>query len=133
MLELRRIEHEILANGRVDGNHLEALRQQLYSGSKIDRQDADFLVELHKRVQHLTPAFEQFYYQAIKDHILGNGPINAEKAVWLRQMLFADSKIDDEERKFMHELKGEAKQVSREFEILFQDCMKEAPEQRTCG
>ena len=31
---------------------------------------ADFLVELHKRVQHLTPAFEHFFYQAIKDHIL---------------------------------------------------------------
>jgi hypothetical protein len=48
-------------------------------------------------------------------------------------MLFADGKIDDEERKFLHELKGEAKQGSREFEALFEESMKQPPEQRTCG
>ncbi len=133
MLGLRQIEHDILANGKVDSHHLEALRRQLYGAGKIDRRDADFLVELHKRVQHLTPAFEQFYYQAIKDHILAHGRIDAEEAAWLRRLLFADGTVDDEERKFLHELKGEAKQVSSEFETLFQECMKQPPEQRTCG
>ena len=56
-----------------------------------------------------------------------------EESAWLRRMLFADGKIDDEERKFLHELKGEAKQVSHEFEALFNESMKEPPEQRTCG
>jgi len=105
----------------------------LYAGGKIDRQEADFLVELHKRVQHMTPAFEHFFYQAIKDHILADGRIDAEDAVWLRQMLFADGKIEDEERKFLHELKGEAKQVSREFEVLFDEGMKQPQERHTCG
>jgi hypothetical protein len=133
MLDLRPIEHDILARGRVDGHELEVLRRELYAGGKVDRRGADFLVELHKRVQHLTPAFEHFFYQAIKDHILAHGRIDAEEAAWLRRMLFADGKIDDEERKFLHELKGEAKQVSREFEVLFEESMKEPPEQRTCG
>jgi hypothetical protein len=48
-------------------------------------------------------------------------------------MLFADGKLEDEERKFLHELKGEAKHVSREFEVLFGESMKQPPEQRTCG
>jgi hypothetical protein len=69
MLDLRQIEHDILAKGRVDGPELEVLCRQVYAGGTIDRRGADFLVELHKRVQHLTPAFEQFFYQAIKDHI----------------------------------------------------------------
>src|SRR5271166_4788813 len=116
MLELRKTEQAILANGRVDGPELVELRRQLYAGGKIERQEADFLVELHKRVQHMTPAFEQFYYQAIKDHILADGRIDGEEAAWLRQMLFANGKIDDEERKFLHELKGEAEQVGPEFE-----------------
>jgi hypothetical protein len=94
MLHLREIEQTILQNGRVDGPELAALRQQLYAGGKIERPEADFLVELHKRVQHRTPAFEQFFYQAIKDHILARGRIDAEEAAWLRQMLFADGKID---------------------------------------
>ena len=74
MLRLREIEQAILANGRVDGPELEALRRQLYAGGKIERREADFLVELHKRVQHRSPAFEQFFYQAIKDHILAHWP-----------------------------------------------------------
>jgi hypothetical protein len=48
-------------------------------------------------------------------------------------MLYADVTIKDEERKFLHELKGEAKEVSREFEKLYLECIKEAPEQHTCG
>jgi hypothetical protein len=133
MLDMRQIEHDILANGRVNGPELEALRQHLYAGGKIDRGGADFLVELHKRVQHRTPAFEQFFYQAIKDHILAHGRIDAEEAAWLRRMLFADGKIDDEERKFLHELKGEARSVSPEFDLLFEESMKQPQEQHTCG
>src|SRR5689334_17748049 len=133
MLKLRQLEQNILANGRVDGDELEVLRRELYAGGKIERREADFLVELHKRVQHMTPAFEQFFYQAIKDYILADGRIDAEETAWLRQMLFADGKIDDEERKFLHELKGEAKKVSHEFVALFAECMKQPPEQRTCG
>lgn len=132
-LELRQIEQVILATGKVDSHELEVLRKQIYAGGKIDRPKADFLVELHKRVQHLTPAFEQFFYQAIKDHILAQGRIDVEEAAWLRRMFFADGKFEDEERKFLHELKGEAQQVSREFEALFAESMKQPPEQHTCG
>jgi hypothetical protein len=133
MLELRQMEQDILANGRVDGRELEVLRLKLYAGGKVGRREADFLVELHKRVQHLTPAFEHFFYQAIKDHILADGRVDAEAAAWLRRMLFAGGKLRDEERKLLHEIKGEAGQVSREFEALFKDCMRQPPEQRTCG
>jgi hypothetical protein len=133
MRELRQIEQTILAHGRVDGSELEGLRRQLYADGNIDRAKADFLVELHKRVEHLTPAFEQLFYQAIKDHLLADGWIDAEDAAWLRRMLYADGKIDDQERKFLHELKGEAKKVSREFEGLFVESINEPQEQHTCG
>jgi hypothetical protein len=133
MQTLRQIEKDILTTGKVDGRELEVLREQIYRGGKIGREGADFLVELHKRVQHLTPAFEQFFYQAVKDHILAHGRIDAEEAAWLRQMLFADGKLDDEERTFLHQLKGEAEQVGPEFEVLFEESMKQPPEQRTCG
>ena len=133
MLKLRQIEQEIMAKGKVNSPELEVLGQQLYADGKIDRQRADFLVELYKRVQHRTPAFEQFFYKAIKDHILANGRIDAAEAAWLRQMVFTDGKIADEERKFLHELKGEAKNVSQDFEMLFAESMKQPPEQRSCG
>jgi len=132
-MQLRKMEQDVLANGRIDGPELEVLRGQLYMNGKIDRANADFLVELHKRVQHLTPAFEHFYYQAIKDHVLADGWIDGEQTAWLRRLLFADGKIDDQERKLLHELKGEANQVSREFESLIADSMQQPQEQHTCG
>src|SRR5271165_6467644 len=119
MLKLRQVERDIMTTGKINKAELEILRQALYAHGGIDRPGADFLVELHKRVQHLTPAFEKFFYQAIKDHILAHGRIDAEETAWLRQMLFADGKIDDQERKFLHEVKGEAKQTSQEFDVLF--------------
>jgi hypothetical protein len=133
MPELRQIEQDILATGKINGQELEVLRRRVYAGGKVNRAEADFLVELHKRVQHMTPAFEHFFYQAIKDHILADGRIDAEEVAWLRQMLFADGKIADEERKFLHELKGEAKEASPEFKRLFEESMKQPPEQHTCG
>jgi uncharacterized tellurite resistance protein B-like protein len=124
MQNLREIEERILANGKIDGHELEELRRLIYANGPIDRARADFLVVLHKRVQRRSPAFEQFFYKAVKDHIVADGKISAEEAAWLRQMLFADGRIDDAERKFLRELKGEAKQTSREFDALFDECMR---------
>ncbi len=132
-LKLRQIKHGILAAGKVDGPELESLRREIYAHDKIERPQADFLVELHKQVQHRTPAFEHFFYQAIKDHILAHGRIDAEETTWLRQMLSSNAKIADGERKFLHELKGEAKHVGPEFTLLFGESMKQPPEQHTCG
>ena len=113
MLELRRIEQDILASGKVDSHHLEALRRLVYAGGKIGRPEADSLAELHKRVQHRSPAFERFFYQALKDHLLADGRLDAEQAAWLRRLLYADGTRHDEARKLLHELKGEAAQLSR--------------------
>jgi hypothetical protein len=133
MVELRDIEKDILARGKVDSQHLTALREHLYANGKVNRAAIDSMAELHKRVQHPNPAFEDFFYNAVKDHILADGRIDAEEATWLRQMLFADGTFHDEGRKFLHQLKGEAKQVSPEFGSLFRDSMKQPVEQRTCG
>src|SRR5947208_1621738 len=56
IVAIRQVEQDILANGKVDGRELDVLRRQLYHDGKVGRQEADFLIELRKRVQHLTPA-----------------------------------------------------------------------------
>jgi len=133
MWHWREMEQGILATGRVDSRDLEVLRQRVYDGGMVARPEADFLVSLHKRVEHRTPAFDQFFYRAVKDHLLTTGRIDAEAANWLRQMIFADGKVDDQERKLLHELRGEARQVSQGFETLFEECMRQPQEQHTCG
>lgn len=133
MQELRRIEQDILARGKVDSDHLEALRTALYAGGTVGRPAADFLVELHKRVRHPNPAFENLYYRAIKAHVLADDRINADEAAWLRGVVFADGTIRDEERKFLHELRGDAGASSPEFEALFEEAMKVPQERHTSG
>lgn len=133
MQELRRIEQDILARGKVDGDHIEALRLALYAGGAVGRPAADFLVELHKRVQRPNPAFEHLFYRAITDHVLVNGRIDAEEAAWLREVLFANGTLRDEDRKFLHELKGQAGHACAEFEALFAEAMKTPQERHTSG
>jgi hypothetical protein len=133
MHELRRIEQDILARGKVDSDHLEALRLALYAGGTVGRPGGNLLVELHKRVQHPNPAFEHLYYRAIKDHVLVDGRLDAAETAWLRGVLLAEGTIKDEERKFLHELRGEAREVCREFETLFAEAMKFPQERHTSG
>jgi hypothetical protein len=51
----------------------------------------------------------------------------------LREVLFSNGPLEDKERKFLHQLKGEADDIAREFEALFAESMKQPPEQRTSG
>ncbi|AGA27754.1 hypothetical protein [Singulisphaera acidiphila] len=133
MVDLRGLEERLVRNGRVDGQEIEVLRNTLAADGKLDLREADFLVELHKRVQQRTHAFEQFFYSTIKKYILMDGRIGPEKTEWLRRLVLQDDKIEDEEREFLRQLKGEAAEVSLEFEALFGECMKYPPEQRTSG
>jgi hypothetical protein len=73
MMKLRQIEHDILATGKVDTPELEVLRQEMHAHRNIERPEADFLVELHKRVQHLTPAFDQ-PLRSTSWHMAGSTP-----------------------------------------------------------
>src|SRR4051812_16605629 len=122
MANLRQLGESIRANGKVNTEELEKLRQEVYAKGTVGLAEADFLVELSKRV-HPNPSFRHFFYQAIKDHITGNGGITKEKVAWLRQMVFHNERIEDEERKFLHELHGELKQSIPEFDAFYHECM----------
>jgi uncharacterized tellurite resistance protein B-like protein len=127
MLSLRQIEEQVITNGRVDGHELKMLREVLYADGKIDRQEAEFLVELYKRVRFRTRNFKQFFYNAIKDHILVDGRIGSEEAAWLREMIVADDRFDEEKYKFLHQLRGEIKQSSPELYALLEGSREEPP------
>ncbi|HZU39044.1 MAG TPA: hypothetical protein VFA18_24165 [Gemmataceae bacterium] len=133
MLTLREVEQRLLTENAIRGNEVKELQDLLYEDGEISRNEADFLVELYKRVRNRSPEFRQFFYNAIKDHVLSDGRINAEETAWLRQMIFHDDRVQDEERQFLTRLKGEATATCPEFEELFRECMKQPMEQRTSG
>ena len=75
--ELKELEERIVTDGRVHTDELEFLREALFRDGKIGRKEADFLAVLRKRLQFRSPAFEKFFRQAIKSHVLTDGRIHA--------------------------------------------------------
>ncbi len=71
----------------------------------------------------MNPKFTELFFKAIEENVLKDGKIDAAEAGWLRGMLFADGKIDEDEKKFLLKLKKSAKATSPQFEHLYEDCM----------
>lgn len=128
MPDWQAIKERVAASGRVEDYEIENLRRLLYSNGKISRQEADALAELHQLVRHRTPAFEQFFTQAVRDYVLNDGRISAYEAAWLRHMLFANGIIDDADRMLLRQLTWDAREVSPEFDKLLRDVMKQPPQ-----
>jgi hypothetical protein len=119
----------ILADGQIDDNEVKILKKELYADGVIDREEVEFLVELRNQAQKkakgadLSAAFERFFFKAVEENVLADGTIDATEASWLRAMLFADKKIDANEKKFLKRLKQQAKSTSPPFNALYDECM----------
>jgi len=123
--DLRTLKAWILANGTIEDAEMEVLRWEFNAGDTIDQEGAEFLIELRNEARSVCPAFEELLFRAIKDNVLIDGAVDAEKATWLRQMLFAnDRRIDKRERQFLWEVIIGARWTSHEFKALYLECMK---------
>jgi uncharacterized tellurite resistance protein B-like protein len=130
MADWRKLAVEaILADGKIDETEVKVLKKELWADGKIDRDEVKFLIELRNLAQKkakgedLHPAFEKLYFSAIESNVLADGKISTKEATWLRAMLFADGKIDANEKKFLTKLKKSAAQHSPAFDKLYEECM----------
>lgn len=121
----------ILADGEIDDAEVRVLQKELWSDKEIDSAEVAFLIELRNNAQkkakakkiEINPKFETLFFKAIEQNVLRDGRIDTKEANWLRKMLFADRKIDDNEKKFLKRLKKAASKTSSEFERLYQECV----------
>ena len=124
MADLKQLKASILADGSIDDQEVEVIRRELYADGEIDREEVEFLISLRNEAQSTCPGFEKLFFDALKKNVLADGTIDAEEAAWLRKMLFADGKIDEGEKRFLTDLKTQAKKVGPEFQKLYDECMK---------
>jgi len=113
----------ILADGVVDENEVKVLRKFLYADGVIDKKEVEFLIELRNEAKTPSPAFNRFFFKAIEDNVLTDGVIDAAEARWLRKMLYADGKIDADEKKFLKSLKSKATKTNPQFDALYDECL----------
>lgn len=125
MADWRKLAKQILlADGQIDVREVGVVRRELFADGKIDEHELEFLWELKREAKAVAPAFTQLVFMALKNNIMADGIISPNEVVWLRRWLLADGKIDADEKKFLQELKSGAKQVCKEFETFYGECMK---------
>jgi hypothetical protein len=120
----------LLADGKIDDTEVKVLRKELWADGKIDMDEVQFLIELRNAAQkkakaskaEMNPKFEGLFFKALEQNVLRDGRITAKEADWLRTMLFADRKIDANEKKFLAKIKKTATKTSPEFDQLYQEC-----------
>ena len=75
----------ILADGQIDDTEVKILKKELFADKKIDKEEAEFLVELRNKAQKkaketgINPAFEKLFFTALETHILEDGVIDADE------------------------------------------------------
>jgi uncharacterized tellurite resistance protein B-like protein len=121
--DFRALGMKILSNGKIEGHEVEMLRTLISADGTVDRQEAEFLLDIFKRLTQLTPAFEKFFYKVIKQHVLEEDIITTEQARWLCKVILADGKINEREKKLLREIQGEAQEISPEGQALIEDCL----------
>ena len=118
-----------LADGVIDDTEVKILKKELWADGKIDKDEVEFLIDLRNLAQKkakkgkLKSAFEKLFFKAIEQNVLADGTVDDEEARWLRAMLFADKKIDANEKKFLARLKKAAKSTSPAFDKLYEECL----------
>ena len=118
----------LLADDKIAEKEVKVLKKELWADGKIDKDEVNFLIDLRNTAKkkkasgRINPVFEKFFFKAVTAKVVTNGIISSAETKWLRTMLFADGKIDANEKKFVMSLKRKATKVAPEFEKLCADC-----------
>lgn len=123
MANLQALKSQLLADGTIDDNEVAVIRKELYADGRIDLNEVQFLLSLRNEAKSVCAAFEVLFFEALKKHVLADGNITANESYMILKALYADGKIDAHEKKFLQELKAEAKETCPEFEELYKQAM----------
>ncbi len=110
-----------VADGTIDAKETNILRKELFADGKIDKKEVEFLNDLRNAAKSYVPAFMKLFIDGVKANVLDDGVITDAEARWLRNAIFADGKVDADEKKLLKELRAGAKKVSSGFERLCQE------------
>ena len=114
----------LLADGTIDDREVAILRKEFFADGRIDRAELEFILEVRREARSSVPAFQKLVFECVRSVILADGVIDAAEAALLRQWIFADGKVDVDEKHWLKEFKVLADRVCPEFTALYDECMK---------
>ena len=130
---LEELKAQLLEDGKIDAEEVETLREQLYADGEIDRKEAEFLFEINDAVSDKanSPAWDEFFVNAIADHLLKDetspGEIDEDESNWLIDKIGADGKVDGAEKKILEKLGKEAKSMPKSMADFIKSATGIAP------
>lgn len=128
MSVLRELKSQILAEGRdlsIDDEDVAMIREQLPADGTIPVADLLVLAEMRSEARAVSPAFDRLFFPAFKAYLLADGVISMPEQFLLLRMLYGGGGIDAAERRFLIELRDEARVVTPEFDALFHQALAE--------
>jgi hypothetical protein len=98
------------------------LRREILADGVVDREEAQFMVELWQAAADAHPPFDEFFCEIVQKGILRDGIVSDDEARWLRRVLFKDGRITPREAQLVEEINREAQSVGSEFIALYREC-----------
>ncbi len=119
MADWKRLARNLaLANGGIDRRESDIIRAEIVAGGRIDRSEAEFLIELRRSAKQADPSFHRLVLDVVKQAVLSDGSISSDEAKWLTAFLFADGELDALETDLLRELQESAVATCPEFDEL---------------
>jgi len=115
MPDLNELKTAIIADGTVDASEVDQLRNAMPPRT-INRERADILFQINNAVSgnNNDPSWPVYFSEAIASYVLDDeatpGVVSDEEAVYIRDNIDSDGKVDVAERALLERLRSKAQQ-----------------------
>lgn len=114
---MENLVQEIVEDGVVDANEVQALREKFLADGVIDREEADALFAINDGVSGNDnhESWGDFFVEAISSHVLEDeetpGVIDEAEGDWLASKIEGDGQLDELEKRLLAHIEVEAKSI----------------------
>ena len=133
MGHLHQFRSVLLRDRRITDDEVDVIRDYIHQDGRLDLDDVKLLVELLSNAVEVCPAFDDLFFPALKEVILADGRIGLDEQFFLLKMLYSDGHVRDAEKRFLLELRREAKEITPEFEALCDEALEAHPTNWSTG
>ena len=131
MANLRKLQTELLSDGKITSQEVSRIKAHVESDGALDHDDVKFLVELTSQAEWVCQEFDQFFFPVLREAILEDGRVTMDEQYQLLRMLYADGHVRPAEKEFIRDLYASVDEKTPEFTELCETALA-SPERDWC-
>jgi len=118
---LSELVSEITADGKIDAQEVNKIRERIFADGKIDQEEAEFLFDLNDATTNNDASWQDLFVEAIAQYLLGDvdspGEIDEAEAEWLISKIEKDGEYDETEKALLKTLKNRATAINSQLQF----------------